>query len=113
MFFNYVKIALRNLIKQKMYSVITVVGLGIGFGVFLFFFIFFYRASSADAFHEEADRIYSVVRVFFSGNEGEQNSAFIPYPLIPVMKNEIPEIELWNCRISFSFGWFYFIKDIL
>jgi len=93
MLFNYVKIAFRNLIKQKMYSAITVVGLGIGLGVFLFFFTFFYRAHSVDAFHEDADRIYSVVQVFYSGNEGEQHSAFIPYPLIPVMRNEIPEVE--------------------
>lgn len=93
MFFNYVKVALRNLIRQKTYSAITVIGLGIGLGVFLFFFTFFYRAHNVDTFHEKADRIFGVVQVFYSGNEGEQHSAFIPYPLIPVIKDEIPEIE--------------------
>jgi putative ABC transport system permease protein len=68
-------------------------GLGIGFGVFLFFFTFYHRAHRTDKFHKEADRIYSVVQVFYSGSEGEQHSAYIPYPLIPVLKNEIPEIE--------------------
>ena len=93
MFFNSIKIALRNFIRQKMYSAITVIGLGIGFGVFLFFFTFFYRAHNTDTFHKDVDRIYSVVQVFYSGNEGEQHSAYSPYPLIPVLKNEIPEIE--------------------
>lgn len=93
MFFNIFKIALRNFIRQKMYAAITVIGLGIGFGVFLFFFTFYYRAHNTDKFHKEADRIYSVVQVSYSGNEGEQHSAYIPYPLIPVLKNEVPEIE--------------------
>lgn len=93
MFFNIIKIAFRNFIRQKMYSAITVIGLGIGFGIFLFFFTFFYRAHNTDKFHKEADRIYSVVQVFYSGNEGEKHSAYVPYPLLPVLKNEIPEIE--------------------
>ena len=93
MFFNTIKIVLRNFIRQKLYSAITVIGLGIGFGVFLFFFTFFYRAHNTDTFHKDVDRIYSVVQVFYSGNEGEQHSAYSPYPLIPVLKNEIPEIE--------------------
>ena len=97
---NYLKTAFRNLKKQKMYSAITLTGLAVGFGIFLFFFRVIVWALSADHFHKDVDNIYSVVQVFDSGGEGERHSAFVPHPLIPVLKNEIPEIEEATCFFS-------------
>ena len=90
---SYLRIALRNVMKQKMYSVITVAGLSMGLGVFLFFFRFFMWALNADRFHEYADRIYTVVQVFDGGANEDRHSTDIPHPLIPELKEGIPEIE--------------------
>ena len=90
---NYFKIALANLLKQRFYSFITVLGLAVGFGIFLYFFTLFKWGISPDTFHKDIDRIYNVVQVFNAGNEGDRRSEFMPYPLASAIKNEIPEIE--------------------
>ena len=90
---NYIKIALRNIKRQKIYSVITLSGLILGLGVFIMFALIPEFLSSFDTFHEKADRIYSVVQVFQGGREGEQHSAITPAPLSPTLLSEFPEIE--------------------
>jgi len=90
---NYLRIAFRNLMKQKMYSAITVVGLAVGFGVFIFFFRFYLWALHADQFHDNADRIYTVIQVFDTSHDEKRNTTDLPYPLIPELKHAIPEIE--------------------
>lgn len=90
---NYLRIAFRNLMKQKMYSTITVVGLAVGLGVFIFFFRFYLWALNADHFHDHADRICTVVQVFETSHDENRNTTDIPYPLIPELKLAIPEIE--------------------
>ena len=90
---NYIKIALRNLKRQKIYSIITLSGLILGLGVFIMFALIPEFLSSFDTFHEKADRIYSVVQLFQSDREGEQHSAITPAPLLPTLMSEFPEIE--------------------
>ncbi len=90
---NYIKIAFRNLKRQKIYSIITLSGLVLGLGVFIMFALIPEFLSSFDTFHEKADRIFSVVQVFQGGREGEQHSAITPAPLSPTLLSEFPEIE--------------------
>ncbi|MGD8778589.1 MAG: ABC transporter permease [Ignavibacteria bacterium] len=92
MFGNYFKIALRKLLEQKMYSFITISGLAVGLGIFLVMFAFFIRKMTADSFHKDIDRIYNVVQVLNSGS-GEKHTAYIPFPLVSSLKDDIPEIE--------------------
>ncbi len=49
--------------------------------------------STFDIFHENANRIYSVVQLFSGGIDGEQHSAKTPEPFLPALMNEFPEIE--------------------
>ena len=35
---HYVRIAWRTILKQRMYALVTIIGLSLGFGIFLFFF---------------------------------------------------------------------------
>ena len=93
MFRSYIKITWRNLLKQKMYSLITISGLAIGLGVFLFFFRFYLWADTADSFHKDIDRIYNIVQVLDSGSDEDRHTAYIPYPLTSALKSDIPEIE--------------------
>jgi putative ABC transport system permease protein len=90
---NYLKIAIRNFKKQKVYSLITMSGLVLGLGVFILFALATDFLSSFDSFHKKADSIYSVVQVIPYGMEEERHSAIAPAPLIPALLSEFPEIE--------------------
>lgn len=58
---NYIKIAIRNLIKHKGYTIINVAGLAIGIACCILIFLFIRHEWSYDTFHEKADQIFRVV----------------------------------------------------
>ena len=60
MFQNYLKIAYRNLVRHKIYSLINISGLAIGIAFCVLAFLFVRNEWTYDAFHENADRIYRV-----------------------------------------------------
>jgi len=88
---NYLKIALRNIKKQKAHHFIMMSGLILGLSIFIMFSLFVDFASNMDSFHKNADRIYAVVQIL-PGSEG-QHSAITPAPLMPALISEFPEIE--------------------
>jgi ABC-type antimicrobial peptide transport system permease subunit len=61
MFKNYLKIAFRNLLKQKVYSLINISGLAVGIAVCILIFLWVQDELSYDRFHENADQLYRVV----------------------------------------------------
>ncbi|GAB5410441.1 MAG: ABC transporter permease [Balneolaceae bacterium] len=62
MFKNYLKIAYRNIQKNKSYSFINIFGLGVGLASFLLLGIYITHELSYDTFHDDSDRIYRIVR---------------------------------------------------
>ena len=61
MFKNYIKIAWRNLLKNKGYSAINIGGLAIGLTCFLLIALFIKNELSYDSYHEKGDNIYRIV----------------------------------------------------
>jgi len=72
MFKNYIKTAWRNLMKNKVFSFINILGLTIGITVCMMIFLFIMNEFSVDRFHKDNDRIYRVMRGF--ENEGKHSS---------------------------------------
>ena len=67
---NYLKIAWRNLLKNKTFSLINIFGLAIGFSSFILIGLYVIDELSYDEFHEKADRIYRLdVDVRFGGTD--------------------------------------------
>ncbi|MCD4693623.1 MAG: ABC transporter permease [Calditrichales bacterium] len=58
MFKNYFKIAIRNLIKNKIYSFVSIFGLAIGMAVCILLLLYVQHELSYDRFHKNADHIY-------------------------------------------------------
>ena len=87
---NYLKIALRNLLRQRGYSVINIAGLTIGLAAFLFIALWLQDELSYDRSHEKADRIYRVVR---ANENGEANFARTAPLFAPALRNNFPEVE--------------------
>ena len=90
---NYIKIAFRNLKRQKIYSFISMSSLALGLGFFILFALMSNFFSSYDTFHDKADRIFGVVQVLPGGADGEQHSAITPTPLSAALVGEFPDIE--------------------
>lgn len=61
MFGNYLKSALRNIKRQKWYSLITLFGLTIGMTCFILISLFIRYKFSYDRFHKNAENIYRVL----------------------------------------------------
>jgi putative ABC transport system permease protein len=90
---NFLKTALRNILKYKGYSIINIVGLAIGLALFSLTTGFTIFQLGFNKFHQDADRIYCVVQVLPSGETGERHSAWTRSPLSKLLADEFPEIE--------------------
>lgn len=88
---NYLKIALRNLLRNKVFSAINIVGLALGIATCLVIMLFVYDELSYDRFNEKADRIFRVV-FKASINDGKINEANVMPPTAQVLKNDYPEV---------------------
>ncbi len=94
MLFNYLKIALRNIKKHKVYSFVNIFGLSLGIGCCILIFLYVLDELSYDRFHENSGRIYRLLEEIQLRNRKYTPSA-IPAPIGIVMKDEYPEII--NC----------------
>ena len=90
---NYFKIAIRNILKHKGYSIINIAGLAIGLAIFSLTAALFKFQMSFNQFHQDADRIYSIVKVLPSGTADDRHSARTRAPLRNLLLNEFSEIE--------------------
>ena len=88
---NYLKIAWRNLLKNKGYSVINIGGLAIGLACFLLIAIFISNELSFDNYHEKKDQIY---RVAHHSDPDKLSDTWIwgNAPIGPALKSDFPEI---------------------
>ncbi len=83
----YLKIGIRNLLINKKYSLINILGLAIGFTAFILIFLWVEDELSYDKFHKNADNTYLVLRTW-----NGKVSAITSKLLGPAIKSEIPEI---------------------
>ena len=89
---NYLKIALRNLIKYKAYSIINLLGLTIGLMSCILISLYVLDELNFDRFHSKAERIYRIVETQASPDQGERQFGVTVAPLGPTMAEEIPEV---------------------
>src|SRR5680860_1650559 len=98
MFKNYLKIAWRNLTKNKQQTIINLLGLTIGTVSCLTILLYVFDQTGYDEHHENAESIYRV-RTFID-REGQEDfvSAATSPPTGPAMKADFPEVTE-ACRI--------------
>lgn len=92
MLHNYLKIALRNLAKNRFYSVIKIAGLAIGLAAGILIALFVYEDFSYDGFNEKKDRIVRVLTI--DQAEGVKSKLVgVSYPgLAPALARDLPEV---------------------
>ncbi|HMH24272.1 MAG TPA: ABC transporter permease [Puia sp.] len=93
MFKNYLKIAIRNLSRQKILSFINVSGLSIGIACFSLFLLYAVNEFSYDRWHKNAGRIFRVNEAWKAEDGREGRMAGLNMPLGPALKKEFPDVE--------------------
>jgi putative ABC transport system permease protein len=89
---NYLKIAWRNLVTNKVFSAINIFGLSIGLACCILMFLFIQRELSYDKFHVNAKNIFRITSEA-DGPNGKTSLAVTPAPWAPLMKKDYPEIK--------------------
>ena len=84
---NYLNMALRQMWRDKGYSLINILGLAIGITCSMLILLFIQDELSYDRFHENADRIYRVVH----GNNARSSTA-----IGPALAETFPEVEAYT-----------------
>lgn len=86
---NYFQIAWRNLIKNKVFSFINILGLTIGITVCAMIFLFIANQFSFDKFHSQGDRIYRVMRGF---DNTKDRAPYLSAPYATALLTDYPDV---------------------
>ncbi|MEQ8243880.1 FtsX-like permease family protein [Fulvivirga sp.] len=94
MLISYFKIAIRNLLKQKLFSVINILSLAVGLTCSLLLFLFVHDELSFDKFNSKGDSIYRVVQhTNLPDGSLQWQGIFHAIGMGPALKEEIPEVK--------------------
>jgi len=91
MFRNFLKLALRHMIRQRSYIFINVIGLATGLACSILIALYVIHELSYDQFNEHKNEIYRMLCLGRIG-DSELNGAFTCYPLGPTLTSELPEV---------------------
>jgi len=89
---NYLKIAWRNVMKNKTFSFINVFGLAIGLTCCMLIALYLHNELSYDSYHKNVSSVYQLGTTFVKEGK-EDRTANTPAPMARTMQMEFPEIE--------------------
>jgi putative ABC transport system permease protein len=90
---NYIKTALRILFRHKGYYFNIILGLALGLALLILAVLFTDIHFGFDRFHDDADRIYALIRNYSSKDGSDHHTMKIPAPVLPMMKDKFPAVE--------------------
>ena len=93
MWTNYLKVALRNLLRYKGFSLINIFGLAIGVACCILMFLFVQHELSYDRYHENSSRIFRVIR-----DVDGFKTAPTAFALAPALNQDFPDIKAVRVR---------------
>ncbi|OGU34789.1 MAG: hypothetical protein A2068_05980 [Ignavibacteria bacterium GWB2_35_6b] len=98
---NYFFIALRNILKYRVYSLINIVGLAVGITCTILILLYVTDELSYDKFHTKADRIYRVIEFI----EPAERSSSMPFPAGEALQTDYPNyiesyVRLFNMQAT-------------
>jgi putative ABC transport system permease protein len=90
---NYLKIAIRQLRKQKMYATIKIGGFALGIAACLLIGLYVRDELSFDKSYPDKDRIYRVIGYYNNDGKTEKGTSW-PAPMGKSLKSDFPEVEI-------------------
>lgn len=93
---NYLVVAVRNLLKNKILSMINVFGLGASLSICLLIILFVSYQKTSDAWHKKADRIYLTICDYRSPADPDRvrSYATTPVSLASLLQDVCPAVEV-------------------
>ena len=88
MFKNFLKTTFRNIRRNKLFTIINIIGLAIGMACFILILLWIQDELSFNRFHENKDQLY-LLTIKHPTDVIDSN---VPYALAPILANEFPEI---------------------
>ena len=107
---NYLKIAFRNLVKHRGYSIINITGLATGIACCLLILTFLQNELSFDQFHSKKKRIYRLNKINKPKTGSTELHAIASGLMGPTLVHDYPEVEQ-SLRILPWFSDILMIKD--
>ncbi len=105
---NHLKIALRNLWKNRLFTGINLLGMSIGMACVVVLVLFAEKGLTFDAFHEKSDHLFYIQTE--SGGKTHTNTV---YPILGQLLNDYPEIETGTHVQSWYWPWMHHAtKDV-
>ncbi len=102
---NYLKIAVRNMLSQKLYSFINIFGLAVGMAATILISLYVQHELSYDKYHDKADRIYRVSREWLNQDgESSLHLGHIAPPFAPLMENDFEGVIEQAVRLVSGYG---------
>lgn len=98
---NYLKITFRNIVRNKLFTAINILGLSVSIASCLLIFLYVSEQLGYDTQHE--GRVYRITSLFQQNSGAEFNVAFSSVPVAPAIEKEIPEILQASRIITTSF----------
>jgi predicted permease len=90
---NFITIAWRNILNNKVYSAINILGLAAGMAVALMIGLWVVNEHSYDRFLPNYEQLYQVEQHFSTQHDGEHTQTAVSLPLADVLRKEIPGIK--------------------
>src|ERR1700712_5306457 len=90
---NYLKIAWRNIVNNKVYSAINILGLAAGMAVALIIALWVYNEYSYDKFLPNGDQLYQVKMTLTSKHDGMHTQDAMSLPISAILKKDYPEVK--------------------
>ncbi|GGB02678.1 ABC transporter permease [Puia dinghuensis] len=101
MLYNYLKVALRSLARNKVFSFINIFGLAIGLTTCLLIMFFIFSESGYDQQNKDADLIYRVPTVATLAGQKQRGWAAAPPALAWALKTDLPEVAVTTRLLKF------------
>ena len=93
MFHNYLTIALRNIVRHKLYSLINIAGLTVGLACAIFIVLFVRDELSYDKWIPGTENLYRVELAFHVPGQPPFASSLVPFPVPDAMLAQLPEVK--------------------
>lgn len=104
---NYLKIAVRNILKNKVQSFISISGLAVGIAACLLIALYVANEESYDSFNKNADRIVRATMIY-TVNGARTETAYTGTKLLPAFERNFPEVEsgvrFYDTRATVKYG---------
>ncbi|HEY0652288.1 MAG TPA: FtsX-like permease family protein [Chryseosolibacter sp.] len=99
---NYLRIGLRNLVKNRLFTAINISGMAISIASFLIITLFVYDEYQFDKHVTNVERKYRVYNDHYNQDGFQRKGAMVPPMIAPTMQAEFPEVEAYARFMNFN-----------